>query len=74
MNKTITILLCLSAVVVIAYLIASTPTGKEELSKIDDELGKLKAKIKALGEDATSELKKKFSILEDEFNALKDRI
>ena len=71
MNKTIVIVLCLSAIVVIAYLIATSPTGKEELSKIDDEMKKLKSKVKDLGEDATSEIKGKLSALEDEFNSLK---
>lgn len=73
MNKTLTIILCLSAIVLIAYLLASSPTGKEELSKVEEELRKLKAKVKDLGGDATTEIKKKLSSLEDQVNILREK-
>ena len=74
MNKTSVIIVCVSAVVLIGCLLAFTSGGKEEVSKIEDELESLRKKVKGLGSDASDELKKALKGLEREFEDLKAKI
>ena len=74
MNKTSVIIVCVSALVLLACVLAFTTGGKEEIAKLEKEVEKLGKKVKGLGADASDELKKTLYNIENEFEKLKQKI